>query len=176
MILIAPYHIFSRIVWNVSRFISSDAVFAAVDERVWFGRRLTTRDLKRSDFPEVAGCLDLTAEFSETTQLRRLPGYQCAPFLDGTAPSVADLRRLADWIHETKQLGSIYVHCAQGYGRTGAVLVAYLILYDQAKSVDDALVTLRRARSQVRLNRGQRRILDQFILDVRRDDTNECAD
>jgi len=167
ILLIAPYHFFCHIVWHLSRVLSSDPSFAAVDERLWFGRRMTPRDLERGDFPTLVGCLDLTSEFTEPVRLRQLPDYFCVPLLDGTAPSVAELHRVVTWIHQTKERGAVYVHCAQGYGRTGALLVAYLIQHEQAKSVDDALIRLRQARSQVRLNRDQRRILDQFELEFR---------
>jgi 1-acyl-sn-glycerol-3-phosphate acyltransferase len=47
------------------------------------------------------------------------------------------------------QHGIVYVHCKIGYSRSAAVVAASLLANGQARTVDEALVMIRRARPQV---------------------------
>jgi hypothetical protein len=80
--------------------------------------------------------------------------YVCLPTLDGTAPDAAALDELLR--HAREETGPIYIHCAQGRGRSAALAAALLIARGAAANVDEAEATLRRARPSVRLNPAQR--------------------
>ena len=56
---------------------------------------------------------------------------------------------------------TVYVHCAQGRGRTGVVAVAMLLHRGAASTVDEA-IRLAGAERALRLTRNQRRTLGEF--------------
>jgi hypothetical protein len=55
-----------------------------------------------------------------------------------------------------EEAGTIYIHCAQGRGRSAALAAALLIARGMAANVDEAEAALSRARPSVRLNSAQR--------------------
>jgi len=162
LIILAPYHLINCVAWSLSRFLIREPPVAELESNLWFGRRLVRGDFARRDFPKFVGCLDLTAEFSESPGLRGLPLYRCAPILDGTAPTENQLHELTDWLREVVREGPIFVHCAMGHGRTGCVLVAYLVKFQRVASVADAMKRLQKSRPQTRLNADQTAILETF--------------
>ena len=59
--------------------------------------------------------------------------------------------------------GGVYVHCAQGHGRSATVVAAVLLAKGLAGNKEEAEQLLKKARAKVRLNRKQQRLLDRFI-------------
>lgn len=112
---------------------------------VWIGRRLTDREAADATRAGVTAVLDLTAEFAEAAPFRGL-AYRNLPVLDLTAPTPGQLREAAAFIHEQAGKGTVYVHCKVGYSRSAAAVGAYLLASGRAKSAEEAVGILRRAR------------------------------
>src|SRR5262249_22991727 len=87
--------------------------------------------------------------------------YLCLPTLDGMAPDEAGARTLIATVAAWE--GIVYVHCAQGFGRSALVVAGVLVERGLARDADEALVLLRKARPGVHLRPVQRRMLDRLI-------------
>jgi protein-tyrosine phosphatase len=81
--------------------------------------------------------------------------------LDGTASDEGQLRELLDTLAALN--GGVYVHCAQGHGRSAMVVAAMLIRRRIAVDVDDAEMIIRSVRPGARLNTGQRRMVARVV-------------
>lgn len=81
--------------------------------------------------------VDLTCEFAESDDVMRGRSYLLRPILDAAALPSVQLQAIAD---EIKILpGPVYIHCAQGHGRTGMVAAAVLLASGRAATADSAL-------------------------------------
>ena len=120
----------------------------AVTPRVWIGRKLNDYEAAESVQQGVTAVLDLTAEFSEAKPFLAAR-YLNIQVLDLTAPTQEQLATMAAFIEEQSHRGVVYVHCKIGYSRSAAAVCAYLIANRQARSVEDALTLLRKARPSI---------------------------
>ena len=151
-LLLAPFLVYLTLVWHLVRCLSREPAFNQLTENVFIGRRLLSHE-RPSHFDHI---VDLTCEFNEPRELRS-SGYLSFPTLDGhlTLPNVL-LQRVAQ-IAELD--GNIYVHCAQGHGRTATFAIAYLLHVGISTSVDDAVDYVLNRRPDAHLNRSQRAML-----------------
>ncbi len=150
-----PYLLLTWAVWHLSRWISREPAFAEVRPGLWIGRRLTGGEAAPAN-----AVLDLTCEFAEAAR-HRGPGYLTHPILDAHAPPdsdalVATFERLS-WPAEP-----LYVHCAQGHGRTATVTAALLIWSGICPDAEAALAEIAAVRPDARPNAAQRRWLARF--------------
>jgi protein-tyrosine phosphatase len=152
-IVLLPYLLFAWIAWHIIRLINNERPCNEVSPSLVIGRRLRASDLPN----EINLVVDLTAEFIEPRGIRRGRDYICVPMLDGAVPSEAALARAVAAADESQ--GPVYIHCAQGHGRTGLVAAALLLAQGRAADTDEAIQTLKSARPKVHLNRGQMRFL-----------------
>ena len=142
-----PYLAMTWLVWHVGRLLSREEAFNAIDANLVIGRRLLA-----SEAPDgFDHYVDLTAEFEEPEPIRIRPGYRCLPILDATVPAVEELREAV----ESSVNGRVFVHCAQGHGRTGLFAVALLLRRGRVQTVEEGIGLLRSLRPAVRLNRVQ---------------------
>lgn len=160
-----PYLIYLWTVWHLIRLISREPPHNILVDDVLIGRRLLSSELPA----EIRTVVDLTSEFPEPTALRKVQNYISAPMLDAEGPSCASLAELAARIAEAET--PIYIHCAQGHGRTGLVAAAVLIVRGISSSSESAIQFVRTVRPSVDLNAKQRQIL-QRSLQLIRDDRN----
>jgi len=92
--------------------------------------------------------LDLTAEFSEPANLRRL-NYLNLLILDLTAPSRGQLDAALEFLERESREGIVYIHCKIGYSRTAAVAGCHLLRSGLAATADEAIERLRAARPTI---------------------------
>jgi len=86
--------------------------------------------------------------------------YHSMPVLDGSVPAVD---RFGQWVRTAAQLpGTIYIHCAEGHGRTGMFAAALLVQRKHFPSVAEALVFVKSKRPQVRLAAQQSQLLTEW--------------
>lgn len=157
-IIFLPLFLYSGLVWQLLRRISRSKPFDVVNDRLVVGRRLSPGEAT-VQFDQV---VDLTAEFQEPEFLRNAPGYRCFPILDGGAPTPEAVHVAVARLGP----GRIFIHCAQGHGRTGLFALAVLLHSGAVRSVEEGLGLLIAARPGIRLNREQRRCLDIFAREL----------
>lgn len=152
-LVLFPFLVYLWTLWHVLRLVKREPPFHRLTERVLIGRRVLAHELP----PDCDHVIDLTCEFSEPSVLRS-KSYRCFPILDGFAPSPEELRR---WVSEVAMLpGNIFIHCAEGHGRTGLFAAALLVLSGQCASPAQAIEFIRSKREGVRLNARQMATLE----------------
>jgi hypothetical protein len=154
-LLLLPYTGLLVPVWHLWRLADRQPSHHELVPGVLIGRRLLP-----DEYPEPVGTiLDLTCEFRATT-----PGngviYRSLPVLDGNVPREEDLRAMLDSLASLP--APVYIHCANGHGRTGLFAAALLLRRGEAKDPDHAVRAARERRPRIRLNRTQRRALDRL--------------
>jgi 1-acyl-sn-glycerol-3-phosphate acyltransferase len=122
--------------------------YDAVVPGVWMGRVLDEAEATRAAAAGVAAVLDLTAEFDEPSPFTTV-AYKNVQTLDLTAPSAEALDAAVQFVSEHTRRGIVYVHCKVGYSRSAAVVAAWLLASGHARTTNEALTLIRRARPQV---------------------------
>ena len=130
---------------------------------VLIGGRLTEREATTAIERGVTAALDLTAEFSEVPPFRAL-AYRNVPILDLTAPTAPQLDEAVRFITEHAPRGTVYVHCKIGYSRSAAVVGAYLLASGRARTADEAVTILRRARPAIVVRPEAHAALREFAM------------
>lgn len=157
LLLLLPFTLYARIQWWLLRAVRQGDVWNEVAPGLLVGRRVFPPELP----PEVRSVVDLTAEFAEPLEVRRGREYRCLPTLDGAAPPGDAFPR---FVEEVIQLPEpVYVHCAEGRGRSGTLAAAILLRRGTAKGVDEAIATLRRGRPVINPSPAQRRLLAAYL-------------
>lgn len=146
-IILLPYLAYVWATWHLLRLIVLEEAFHEISKNLTIGRRLLP-----SEFPgEVEAVVDLTCELCEPSHVRTSYAYYAFPMLDGVVPSAEALAGLSRQLDEIK--GHIYIHCAQGHGRTGLVAAALLLQQDSAKDVAAAVALIVEKRPAIRFGR-----------------------
>ncbi|SPE51104.1 Dual specificity protein phosphatase [Verrucomicrobia bacterium] len=153
-----PLLINTYVIWHLIQLFSREAVKHAVTDQLVVGRRLLASELDE-DFDNY---VDLTAEFSEPRAIRRCAAYRSFPILDAGAPTPAALAEEVACLRP----GKTFIHCAQGHGRTGLFALAILLKSGKARTPEEGLRMLQKARRGIRLNRAQRRCVEAFAQNL----------
>lgn len=94
--------------------------------------------------PDVALVVDLSAEFDEPPEIRRGRKYVSLPILDGGVPDADALRRAVDEVEAAR--GTVFVHCAQGHGRSGFFSTAVFLARGLASTPAEAIEKIQKIR------------------------------
>ncbi|NOK00490.1 hypothetical protein HNV27_02570 [Myxococcus xanthus] len=149
VILLLPYLLLTWGAWHLARWLSRERAFDEVVPGVFIGRRLLAGELPDG----IVTVLDLTSEFVEPEGIRRAGRYVALPILDA---SILPVARVTPVLRELAVgPGALYIHCAQGHGRTGMIAAALLIARGDALDASTALSMVQRARPAVRLSATQ---------------------
>jgi protein-tyrosine phosphatase len=148
--VLAPFLAFAWSTWQAQRLLKRGSEASEVAPGVWVGRRAGVRELP----PNVGTVIDLTAEFWEPAGVCAGRRYVCVPTLDATASDEAAFREALDCVAAAQ--GPVYIHCAQGFGRSAALAAAVLIRRGLARDVGEAEAMLAKTRPGVRLYPRQR--------------------
>jgi protein-tyrosine phosphatase len=145
-----PFYLVTWGTWHLSRH-GDEPCQDRVAEGLHVGRRPLPHELPRGTTLVV----DLTSEFFEVAAVRAREGYRCIPALDGLTPPASAAARAA--VHEVAaHTGTIYIHCAAGHGRSGALAAAVLVIRGEADDIEQAVQQMKRARPRISLNARQR--------------------
>lgn len=156
--LLFPFLAITYVSWRLLRLFKKESPYQELTPQILIGRRLLSRE-----FPaDVHTVLDLTSEFVEPSNLRLAPRYISFPILDGAAAEATELIALLRGLGSLKQ--KIYIHCAEGHGRTGMVAAAVLLLHKEATSAEEAIDLVCAKRPGVRLKPAQ----DAVVREVAR--------
>ena len=164
VVLLFPYLIYTWALWHLWRLSTREPPFQELYDGLTIGRRLLP-----SEFPsQITKVFDLTCEFPEPPQIRTKVFYRCLPTLDARSPTVAVLRQVA---REVLNAGvGVYIHCANGHGRTGAVAGAVLLVGGKARTSRKAIEYLRQCRPKLTLNSTQRFALRELEASIAQED------
>ena len=152
-LVLLPYLLCVWGVWRLVRLVSSRRPFDELTAGILIGRRLFPSEYPR----DVDHVLDLTCEFPEFRAVRQAKHYRSFPILDGYVPKLSELVGLIRRVNDVE--GTLYIHCAEGYGRTGLVSAAILLARGLAADPRQALRMVQARRPRVALSRRQRRML-----------------
>lgn len=159
-VAVLPFLLFTWGVWHLLLLVLREPVWNELAPGVFLGRRALAHELP----PDIGLVIDLTAEFIEPHGVRTGRVYRSLPVLDDGLP---DVKQLAELAREAAGFaGRVYVHCAQGHGRTGLFAAAVLLARGAAKDASEAIRLVRTARPGVRLKPAQRRCLERLAVDL----------
>jgi protein-tyrosine phosphatase len=149
-IILLPFLALLYGTWHLLRKTSNEAPYAELAPGFLIGRRLLP-----SEYPPIQTLVDLTAEFDE-----HVPSgakLLVFPILDGAPVNPEGLKAIARQIAASAE--PLYLHCAQGHGRTSMIAAAVLIERRLAANVNDALAQIANVRPGAKPNRDQRAAL-----------------
>lgn len=149
LIALFPYFLFIWIVWRFSLIFDKSEPFNQLTKNIWIGRRI----LKNEEIQGIDLVIDLTCEFSESMNLVKVNEYWSFPILDGGIPEKNEFINLLKYLESFS--GKVYIHCAQGSGRTGLVACGYLLFTGKANTFEEAYYCVKSKRPSVKLNSNQ---------------------
>jgi protein-tyrosine phosphatase len=152
-----PFFLYSSIVWHIAQILSRENPFDKLGDDLIVGRRLFASELPSG----VDNYVDLTAEFEDPIEIRKTINYYCLPILDGSVPLTEELTSIISRI----LIGTTYIHCAQGHGRTGLFALALLSTQGKIDSFEEGLSLLKKARPGIGLNKTQEIFIRKFIAE-----------
>ncbi|MEO0479531.1 MAG: hypothetical protein AAF196_08635 [Planctomycetota bacterium] len=139
--------------WHWRRPRLTESPWSQLLPDLWIGRRLLDEEFEL----EVDHLVDLTCEYTECPRQRAHPGYLSLPIVDGAAPPPQVLERYLRQIEELP--GRVFLHCAEGHGRTATIAAGLLLRRGIAADIDDALVRVQSVRPKAKPYRQQLRSL-----------------
>jgi protein-tyrosine phosphatase len=161
VLILLPFLLILWGLWHLNRLLTREPCWNEVAPGLFLGRRAFRGELP----PDVGLIVDLTAEFFEPRGIRAGREYVCFPILDDAIPqdeSVFPLvERIAVWP------GKVFIHCAQGHGRSALVVASVLLARGLAASVEEAIERVKTARPGVRLKKAQREFLNRLWTALR---------
>jgi protein-tyrosine phosphatase len=159
-IVLLPFRMFVIFGWYVGRLFTPGPPSSEIVPGVWLGRRVAARHLP----PGTGVVIDMTSEIAVPRRVRDgLRRYRCVPTLDRGIPDLAAAQAALDEaVQVASEGGGVYIHCAQGFGRSAALVAALLIRRGECRDVDEAEARLRTLRPGVKLTRQQRRFVMQL--------------
>jgi hypothetical protein len=162
-----PYLLITLGVWYVLRWMLPENPGDEVAPGIWVGRRPLCHEIP----PGCVCVVDLTAEFWTARGVCGGNGktvnrkYLCRPVMDG---HVADDRTFVRTVREVAAMdGELYVHCAQGHGRSAALAAGLMIARGLANDVDEAERRMIASRAKVRLKASQRELVRRVTPELR---------
>lgn len=152
-VLLFPFHCFVLGVWHVLIRLQREPAYHTIHPHLLVGRRLLPGELTHP----VDLIVDLTSEFSQPPQVNQHTRYVSIPTLDATDVNLAPLLDVLTHVIATHQ--SVYIHCAQGHGRTAFAAALLLGMQHRASSPRQALELLQSQRPAMGLNSSQMKAL-----------------
>ncbi|MEM1009791.1 MAG: hypothetical protein AAGJ35_12390, partial [Myxococcota bacterium] len=154
-LLLWPCFVLNTIIWQIHRVVHKEPAYQQLLPKVWIGRKLLA-----SEYPEqIEVVLHLTAEFGVPQQVAESKEVFCLPILDTSVP---DARKLIACFERLRFDKCLYIHCAQGHGRTGTVASSLLLWFGEEHDAEEAIRRVQQVRPGVRLHTEQRRVVEGF--------------
>ena len=157
VMLLFPYLLLTWGLWHMLRLLSREDCWNEVAPGLFLGRRAFPHELPNG----VTLVVDVTSEFPAPRGIRNGREYICLPILDAESPDETGLRTLIERVAAWPD--PVYVHCAQGHGRSALVMAGVLLLRGVARDPAEALQQLRTVRPGVWLKKSQRQLLSRLV-------------
>lgn len=154
-LIFGPYFLITWLVWRCLR-LGREPASNEVSPGVWVGRRPYPAELPEG----VALIVDLASEFAAADGIGSRACYLSVPMLDGTAGDAAAVQELIVLLAAEKR--GLFIHCAQGHGRSAMVASWLLLARGLAKDPEEAFAVVHRARPGAALNAEQRKRLAEL--------------
>ncbi|MEN6402765.1 MAG: hypothetical protein ABFD94_12555 [Armatimonadia bacterium] len=151
-LVLLPYLALTYAIWKLKRKISKEPLYNEVAPGLWVGRRVLGDELPEG----VSVIVDVTTEFAEPSTALARCEYRALPTLNYGAPEAEGLRAL---VEELAGREGIYVHCAQGHGRSATVAAALLLRKGLAATWEEAVAMVVKVRPKVHLEACQEAFL-----------------
>lgn len=153
LILNLPWLIFTFIVWHIQRILSSENKLNHIaGTNIYIGRRLLGDELPK----EINVVIDLTCEFNEPFFKNVV--YINIPLLDAIAPSKEIFTTIEDLKNKVNGK-SVFIHCAQGHGRTALFTSILLVKLGISPNYFDAHKLILSSRPKATMSNSQERFL-----------------
>lgn len=150
-----PYMLYSEVIWQLVRLFGRENPTDRVAADLTLGRRLRANELPVG----VVNCVDLTAEVEEPKAIRQSTNYINLPILDAGVPTTDALRSAISRLKP----GPIFVHCAQGHGRTGLFALVLLVEHGHIQTFEEGMALIQKARPGIGLNGAQEQFVRKHI-------------
>jgi protein-tyrosine phosphatase len=146
-----PYLSITWVIWYAMRIFRKEPPYHQVLPDLYVGRRLLS-----NEYPDnFNAVLDLTSEFNEPRAVLTRYDYYSLPILDGCG--ISDLTLITQLRKIFEEDRVLFIHCAEGHGRTGMVAAAAMLLKGIADQPEAAIRFVQNRRPKVRLNQEQTR-------------------
>jgi protein-tyrosine phosphatase len=155
-----PYLLYTWAIWHLSRILRREDCYNEISPGIYVGRRVLGYELPR----DVKAIVDLTAEFPEPAGVRVGRQYLCLPTLDAEVPTDGKFKALLETVMRISE--PMYIHCAEGHGRSGTLAAAVLLLKGLAKEVEEAVIKLQAMRPGIRLKDAQKALVSRVCPDL----------
>lgn len=147
-VALLPFRLVIWSVWRVQVALSPERCWDEPGPGLFLGRR----PLRGEYPPGIALVVDLTCELPKPRHHPPGVRYLCLPSLDAYVPDAAAFAQALD---AAAAVPAVYVHCANGHGRSAAFAAALLLRRGLARDLDEAMTIIRRARPACRLTPAQ---------------------
>ena len=124
----------------------------------------------------ITGSVNLRSEYDDALHGLSFDQYCHLPTVDDQAPTLDQLERGVEFIHQAiSKGGKVYIHCAGGIGRAPTLAAAYFI--HQGMQLEDAVELIRQTRPFIRIMPPQVDQLKEFQVFQReaRDEAQQIA-
>lgn len=166
---------YPTLAWNLllRRLIPARRWWDAVDDHVLIGALPLKWIVPQLESAGVKAVVNLCEEFPGPTEAYQRAGIQQIhlPTIDFTPPSLGDVQRAVDFIQQHASCGrTVYVHCKAGRGRSGTVVLCWLI---KSKNItpEQAQKVLQEKRPHVVRSLFRRPVVQKFYAHKRGGDS-----
>jgi protein-tyrosine phosphatase len=150
-----PYLAYVWLTWHMINTIRRERAYDQLTPDLIIGRR--TRFIPDN----VKSVVDLTCEFEEYDDLLEKHVYFSFPILDGCPPDAIYFLPVIERIGKLPR--PIYMHCAEGHGRTGMVAAALLLYEQHVGSIAEAMRLIQSVRPKAKIQKSQYKILQLMV-------------
>lgn len=160
IVLLLPFVLVTWLLWHLQKRLTQEPTHNEIVPGIWLGRRCYDAELP----PGVKTVVDMTSEFIEPLKVRQGRSYLCVPTLDTSAPALAGFQTLMESVSRSPE--PIYIHCAQGHGRSAMVAIAALVAKGRSNSLVEAEHIVKQSRPGIKISTTQRRLLEKWSANL----------
>ena len=134
-----------------------------IDEDLLLGARPFARDVTKLHSLGVRHVINTCAEYAGPVRHYEAVGIDqlWLPTVDFVPPTLDAIRQAIAYLESARGDGVTYVHCKAGRGRSATIALCWL-MHQRRIPPEQAIAELRKARPQVPLAIGRRRVVQDY--------------